>query len=289
LNKADKVVARAESRVFLSSVLSAIERLNPSALIANRNAAAVFAEEKLVQLMTATSVGLTVPPTLISNNAADIRHFYRQEAGAVIAKQHHPFAWRSAEQTLAVPGTSLVTDQHLQSDFSLEGAPVIYQRLLDITHELRVTVFGRSVFAISQTRVHQDFGGIRDIRWEDPIPRFHKLESDIAEKLLMFMSKMNMNFATFDIAVTKNNEQFFLECNEAGQFLFQEVRVPEINVLDAFCKFLSSGDPNFEYKESPRPIKLSDFENTDIAKDFHRVFTENVRKSTRYSPFELLE
>jgi len=289
LNKADKIVAKTESKFFLSSTLSAIERMNRDALVVNSNAASMFADEKLVQLMLASSIGMQIPPTLISNTAADIRGFFRDHEGAVIAKQHCPFAWRSAANTVAVPGTSLITEEHIESKFSLEGSPVIYQRLLDIEHELRVTVFGRSVFAISQKRVPANFGGIRDIRWEDPIPQRYDLPPELSEKLFVLMSLMGLSFATFDIAVTKQDEFVFLECNEAGQFLFQEVRVPELNLLDAFCRYLASGDKDFEYKSAPSAVKLSAFEGTEIAMKFHKSFTEKMRKSARYSPFELME
>ncbi|RME33023.1 MAG: hypothetical protein D6794_12045, partial [Deltaproteobacteria bacterium] len=58
--------------------------------------------------------------------------------------------------------------------------------------------------------------------------------------------------------VTPGGEVVFLEVNEMGQWLWIEFRLPDVPLLDAFCRFLLSRDPEFVYRPERPLIRLAD-------------------------------
>ncbi|WCM25189.1 hypothetical protein NDN01_14020 [Sphingomonas sp. QA11] len=63
---------------------------------------------------------------------------------------------------------------------------------------------------------------------------------DIREKCRDYMKRSGIVFGAFDFLIDTGGRWVFLECNEAGQFLFLEQRLPELPILDKFCRWLAS-------------------------------------------------
>jgi len=289
LEETDKVVARMESNFLLKSLLSAIVDRNKGALVVNLPAVIDLVNPKLYQLLIAKEIGFSIPKTIVSNDPDEIREFFGSVNGAMIAKQHLPFAWRLKSGAIAFPGTSRVFADQLESDFSLSGSPLTYQEYIEIEHELRVIVFGRSIFAISQKRGNPRVGDFCDVRWERLEGVHYDVNEQLSSMLFKYMEAMGLGYAAFDIAVTANDEFIFLESNECGQFLYLEELDPSIPVLDAFCKFLASGDANFRYQYGNRIAILSEFDTGEEATTFYKEFRAYEKESSKLSPFELQE
>lgn len=290
LDETDRIVARTESNFLLKSIFSVLEANNPLALVINRPSAIEFVNPKMFQLFIAKKVGFRIPDTICSNDPNQVRDFFSHTSGRMIAKQHIPYAWRTKAGAIAFTGTSRVMADQLSSDFSIAGSPLTYQEHLDMRSELRVVIFGRSVFAIEQHRNATKIGNFTDVRWEKLEAKRYEIEDDLRGLLFDYMREMNLNYAAFDVAVTMEGEYVFLESNECGQFLYLEECDPSIPILDAFCKYLVSGDPLFEYDScGPVAMRLSEFDSSQDAITFNSERLAFERKSSKLSPFELKE
>ncbi|QDE40693.1 hypothetical protein FIV34_16505 [Luteibacter pinisoli] len=289
LSAVDRRVASNESRKFLCGLVSILEVQNPDALVTNPAWAQERANEKALQLHVAKQVGMDIPSTLISNEPRRIRDFYRMHGGKVITKQHFPFSWRQPNGDLFLSGTFIVPPEAMESDAMLEASPMIFQEALDISGELRIIVFGRTVFAGLQPRAAEGMPGFSDIRLE---PRNElsviDLDPGLRDKLFAFMERMGLNYAAFDIARTRDGRELFLEANEAGQFLSLESLDPTCHMLDAFCQYLASGDKAFEYK-NPSGLRLTSFEDSSDGRLFREEFDHHMKFEYKAQPFELSE
>lgn len=289
LDRTDRVVARNESTYFLAGLASALAQANPDAMFVNAFDKAKSANPKTYQLDVAKSVGFTVPRTLVSNDPEHIRKFYALNNGRIIAKQHIPFAWRTKHGALLVTGTSAITSDHLRNDDGLLACPMIYQQALDLRNEIRIIAFGRSAFALNQIRTQTPTAdGFLDIRYENTDKQAVTIDEALVARCHAYMDRLGLTYAAFDIAQLANGEYVFIEANEAGQFLFLEDQVAEIPILDAFSQFLASGDREFRY-EKPGGLRLTDFELSDDAKQFHVRYDAHMKGSALTSPFELVE
>ncbi len=70
------------------------------------------------------------------------------------------------------------------------------------------------------------------------------------------MKKLGLVFGCFDFIVTPDNEYYFLEINEQGQFLWIEEVNPDIKMLDAFVNFLINKNSPVVSKQS---LSCTDF------------------------------
>lgn len=290
LHHTDKVVARNESTYFLGGLARMLADANPAAMFVNAFENAKAANPKIHQLNVARSVGFKIPKTLVSNNPEHIREFFEHNNGMIVAKQHIPFAWRTMRGALLVTGTSAVLREHLVSDEALSACPMIYQEKLQFRNELRIVAFGRSMFALNQVRTQSPAiaNGFVDIRYENAEKHAITVDESLMALCHAYMDRLGLTYAAFDIVQLLNGDYVFLEANEAGQFLFLENEAPELTILDAFCQFLASGDPLFRYKKSTG-LKLTDFEKTEEANQFHMRYETHIKVSELTSPFELVE
>jgi hypothetical protein len=76
------------------------------------------------------------------------------------------------------------------------------------------------------------------------------------------MRKSGLATGSFDFIIDLKGDYVFLEVNESGQFLFLQSNDSSIPTLDAFSKFLESGDPNFTYSETDKPLTYEGFKNS---------------------------
>jgi hypothetical protein len=62
--------------------------------------------------------------------------------------------------------------------------------------------------------------------------------------------------------VTSTDEYIFLEVNEMGQFLWKELVLPELKLLDKFCEFLISNNSNENSLTKQDSISLEEITNS---------------------------
>ncbi|MFF4344150.1 hypothetical protein ACFY00_30000 [Kitasatospora sp. NPDC001540] len=171
----------------------------------NEPCAVDLARPKVVQLRLAQELGLLVPDTLITTHVIEAQDF--ASAGRTVTKQ---LTGRYGEFT---PARELATGERLR----LSG-PTAFQRMVDKAADLRVTVVGEEVFACRITSPDLDW------RVDHAACRFEptKLDHTTAQALVRFLQRSGLAYGAFDLAETADGVPWFLECNAAGEYGFQE-------------------------------------------------------------------
>ncbi|HEY0709545.1 MAG TPA: hypothetical protein VGG33_22230 [Polyangia bacterium] len=245
----DMRVAANETRRLIGGALMGI---GTKVFSVNDFQAAKQAENKIPQLETARAVGLTIPETLISNDPARIRSFIRaHEDSGCIYKGFGPVSWDCGDK-VATLFTHKVNLAVLPSDRMLQMSPGIFQAYVPKAFEVRVTCMGAHQFAVRLDSQSTASGAV-DWRLEPyrslPASRY-ELPETVARKCQALMRRLGLVFGCLDLIVTPQGEHVFLEVNQMGQFLWLEQIAPKLPMLDAFCQFLLSQNPDFRYDET---------------------------------------
>ena len=143
----------------------------------------------------------------------------------------------------------------------MQSTAGIFQKKIAKAFELRVTYFGTYPVAIKLCSQEHPQGQIdwRAIPDEELVTQPYELPDEINNKCKALMDAFGLLFGCFDFIVTPDNEYYFLEINEQGQFLWIEDLNPDIKMLDIFTEFLIAKNKQFIYKENKNAISLSDF------------------------------
>ncbi len=262
LHEADRDFVEKECRTCLDSTF---ETLCPEAFWVNSPRAFRNDALKPRQLAVAVGCGLTIPPTLVSNDPEAIAAFYEQHDGRIIYKSFHARSWRGedgAGSWQRMGFTERVARHHLQRRGSLAAAPGIYQREVSKAFDVRATFMGSSCLAVRLT-ADGESDGVPD--WRSVQDRLHlepvALPESVYGACRRLMADHDLVFGCFDFAVTPDGDYVFLEVNQMGQFLWKEELRPDLPLLDMFCRFLRSRDRQFVYEpEGGRStVRFSDF------------------------------
>ncbi|MBA0053192.1 ATP-grasp ribosomal peptide maturase [Streptomyces sp. AJS327] len=212
LNDNDARFAAAQVRYGLGGALYAVE----GPLWVNhplRNAAADY---KPVQLALAKRLGLSVPPTLVTNDPAHAREFMSVHRQVI----HKTLRWTPYERDgVPVTGwTRPVTPDEI--DDSLRVAPHLFQSRVDKTCDVRVLVVGRRVFAV---RIDS---GLLDWRTDYTGHSYSvvDLPGPLRERLLVYLDHLGLSSGSFDLAVDRAGRWWWLELNPNGQWGWLEQR-----------------------------------------------------------------
>jgi hypothetical protein len=171
------------------------------------------AATKPYQLAVAQRVGLSIPDTLITNDAQRAREFVSRHEQRVI----HKTLAVSYEQFLYTKQWDRDDDAGLHE---LVLAPMILQRQVAGSKELRVTVVGEQCFAAEfEARGHVD--GRLD---STATYRAHRLPAEVEGKLGAMMHKLGLRYATIDLRLDPHGDYVFLDLNPQGQYLYVEIR-----------------------------------------------------------------
>lgn len=205
---------------------------------------------KSEQALRASKMGFNIPTSLVTNKPDSVIHFKEKLKNDVVLKTMSTPSLSAEEVPLndqvitqGLP-TTILTNDHFESIESVREIPCYFQEYVDKKFELRVTIIGSHVFAAKihsqqseKTRV--DF---RDYSAEVLYEPFD-LPKEIEQKCREFVHSYNLQYGAMDIIVTPENQYVFLENNPAGQFLFVEQLVPELEMMEALANCLIEGTP----------------------------------------------
>lgn len=191
--------------------------------VPNRDAA----YHKLRQHRLASDVGLELPRTLVTNDAAAVRRFFRECPNGLITKMHKKFVRitgvNGKEVTTEQVTTTPVGEEDLESLDGLQLCPMIFQEEVPKKVELRVMVVGHEVFAAeldSQSRSATRYSWHND--QETNVWRPSELPRPVAARLLDFMTRLGLNYSACDFILTPDGRYVFLELNARGKYGFIE-------------------------------------------------------------------
>ncbi len=235
----DKTASRNELLAYHRGLL---ELLPTDILWANRFAAGRAADFKLNQLAAAGAVGLALPKTLVTDDAALARTFVASRPGQVIYKPFFSFHWEQSDKEIHSTVTIPIRESDLEIPEALVWSPGIFQEFVPKAYELRVSVFGRTCVA---AKIYDQDPIDWRTRQHDMKVAPYCLPEGVERKIQALMDKLGIVMGMLDFIVTPDGDYIFLEVNEQGQFLWVEDMCPEIPVLDIAARFLASGDPGF--------------------------------------------
>jgi glutathione synthase/RimK-type ligase-like ATP-grasp enzyme len=235
------VVVRESTAVVdgLGSTLDAFQ-LDP---VPNRDRA----YSKLRQHRLATEVGLEIPRTLVTNDAAAVRTFFRDCPGRIITKMHKRFVrivgvegeQVTTEQVTATP----VTAEDLDSLEGLHLCPMIFQEEVPKKVELRVMIVGNQVFTAqldSQAQPATRYSWQNDQyanQWQPS-----ELPERIAAQLRALLTRLGLNYSACDLIRTPDDRYVFLELNARGKYVLVEERTG-LKVSEAIADLLLARVP----------------------------------------------
>lgn len=238
LHADDRHFAREEAQTAADGFRD-IAALNGARWVNPRHAAKRI-NNKPYQLALARRAGLSIPETLISNDAADIKAFHTAHHAKVIYKPLTPALFKEDGKEM-VSFVNIVPQDVVENGDLLKLSPGIYQPFMDKVFELRVNVFGDQILA---TRIDNQHIDGAQVDWRSkvhltPLSEFN-LPEWLQTAILKFMREADLVFGALDFIVTRQGEFVFLEVNEMGQFLWLDTIRDISDHLHAMCDLLGS-------------------------------------------------
>jgi hypothetical protein len=236
---AEKKFALTEYRAFLNTVLMNIERTG--AFCINKWSAVMSIENKSVQLTLAGQCGLLVPTTVMTNSSPFVRELQETMTGDVVHKCYigHSWVYEASGVTYACETTRLDRD-HRFPDEVFAYAPGIYQQKIEKEYDVRIMMLGRDFHAFAFTTPDKALdwrtSGMLGELSAERIP----LPGDVQAGLRRFADAADIVFGCFDMAVDGKGNWWFLEVNQAGQFLGLDWLHPDDGLYQPMLRFLSS-------------------------------------------------
>jgi hypothetical protein len=235
----DKKFASLEYRSFYHSIAYFLETLPVWCI--NRYSAARVMVQKAVQMRLARQCGLKIPATLMSNRPATVKKFFERENSRTICKGFTPHVWqKEGKMTVAITETFELTRSQLPSDEVLTYAPAIYQERVPKDYDVRMVLMGNQIYsyALFNKKNALDWrqdAGLGHVDAER-IPTPPEVESGVLE----FARKSGLCFGSLDFGVDADENWWFLEINEEGQFLWLDQFFPSARLLEKFCAFVTA-------------------------------------------------
>ena len=180
------------------------------------------AENKVLQIVTATACGLSVPESCITNSIVAFEEF-RNHCERTVAKALGTASF-GPERSARFSYAFAVDSSSLPRRENLAVAPVTFQELVAVERHLRVTVVGEDVFAVEVRPVDRCTD---DIDWRKsrvaPELSVVTLPEDVERSILRMLDRLGLRFCSLDLAAANGNH-YFLDLNPNGEWGWIEKR-----------------------------------------------------------------
>lgn len=199
-----------ESDWFLKGILWELESNNQKVRWMSKPSILRICDSKIFQLQLAQNIGFKIPQTLISTDPEEVRKFFIEHQGDVIAKPLRLGYFDYGELQTSVY-TSRLNWEDLQNDDEIRIAPVIYQKHLKKKYDIRVTVVEDKVFsaAIDSQKIPSAIIDWRKTETENIIHLNHQLPKNIEAKCIAFLKNLGLSYGAIDFVLTPENDYFF--------------------------------------------------------------------------------
>ena len=216
----DPAIAQEQRRAFAASETAQAVHGMLDALRCpwvNPREADASAHHKPYQWAVAQALGLKLPRTLVTSEAAAARRFIDEVGvGKVVFKAFLASIeeWRE---------TRLVQAEDVERLELLHYAPVIFQEYVPGV-DLRITVAGEQVHAAEIDARDTSYPvDMRMVVGEGRVSAV-ELPPDLTARLLALQRRLKLRYGAIDMRRSNDGEYHFLEVNPAGQWLFVEQR-----------------------------------------------------------------
>lgn len=207
-----------------------LETLNSqSSTWVNPIRAARRAENKVVQLRTATLVGFEVPFTLITNSRTEAHEFQNCSGPSIVKSLTAAhFEFSGGAFVFTRPLDEALT--YSESDWLAQ--PVIVQGEVLGEFDARVIAFGEYSLGAVTTRESTDWRSRGDAVW-------HRLDVPplITSACRAYLDKSDLRYGAFDFVVA-DGRWWFLECNQGGEWGWLD-RQADMDVAGKLADYLT--------------------------------------------------
>lgn len=236
MHELDRPFARSEAFRFTENLGFAFETIGCRCI--NSPSAAWAINRKAAQLVLARNSGFNVPNTIMGNQSAAIFDYIDKPNRRAIYKGFLPHVWlnqstghKAFSETVAMPRTELCDSDQLSY------LPGIYQDRIEKNSDIRVVVMRDSIRAFMLHCEALDWrlaAACHQARLEEVT-----IPSSTRSSIRSFMKEAQLVLGSFDFAVAPDGSWWFLEINEAGQFLWIDQMLPEAGLFQDFLAFVS--------------------------------------------------
>ncbi|MFH8411087.1 ATP-grasp ribosomal peptide maturase [Streptomyces sp. NPDC018019] len=172
------------------------------------------AEYKPVQLSTAIRCGLSVPPTLITNEPPEAQQFAREYGPVIYKPLRHTDFTAPDDRPLTVWVENVAPDE-LHDGVSHTAH--LFQQRIDSVADLRLTVVGEQLFTVRiDGAPGQDWRRHYDKLTYTPIDT----PPELVKGVRAYMDAFGLVFGAFDFGLDADERPWMYECNPNGQWAF---------------------------------------------------------------------
>ncbi|MGC9500541.1 ATP-grasp ribosomal peptide maturase [Streptomyces sp. WG7] len=225
----DARYAAAQVRYGLGGTLYSLE----GPLWVNHPLRNTAADYKPAQLAAAQRFGLRVPPTIVTNDPGEARQFITSH-GEVI---HKTLRWTPYQRD-GVPVTTWAEPvTAAEIDDSVSVTPHLFQARVNKVADIRVLVVGSRVFAV---RIDS---GLLDWRKDYSALSYTvvDLPDHVDKALRAYLDHFGLVSGSFDLAVDRTGDHWWLELNPNGQWAWLEEKTG-LGMSAAFADLLTRGE-----------------------------------------------
>lgn len=227
--------ARLEWTEFVECFLAHI----PSSKWINHPARNVAASRKLHQLTIASKLGFITPDTLVTQDPQDLRDFFYQHGGQIIAKPMSTgYVERPGEESDTLIYTNRVHESQLDDLADLANCPTFFQQFIQKKSDVRITVVDREINAVEMLATDESGKQRCDIRRNNMVDVSYRpiaLPPQVEKNIHQLMSHFQLRFGAIDMAITPNGNWVFFEINPNGQWAWLDLSA-ETAIAESFVK-----------------------------------------------------
>jgi len=183
------------------------------------------AENKIYQLILAKKIGFKIPEGIVTSIEDTAKSFIKNQDGCVIKPIKTGFIDDGDSPRLIF--TSELTKKDMSSLDRIKYCPTFFQKKIDKSFDIRVTIVGDKVFsariesqAFDETKIDWRKGENISIQYK----RLH-LPQSISKKCICLTRTLNLQFSAIDLVIDHNRNYYFLEINPNGQWAWIEKRL----------------------------------------------------------------
>ncbi|WP_341739312.1 MvdC/MvdD family ATP grasp protein [Microcoleus sp. CAWBG640] len=218
------------------SLMYSLSGLYPKARWVNNYYKIRLPSHRINQIPIAQKVGITIPPTLVTNSYDAACNFVTQQ-GKCIVKPMRYSGFLHDDKQYACYTRPIDVETLLEFQESIRLAPVFIQKRIQKKAEYRVTLIGKHDFVCRIDAKHtKDADVTLDWRVTEPDKLVHvpdKLPMDYLNKLHQMLDEFGLNFGAFDIIRDDDDTLYFIELNPNGQWYWIEIltKMPMVRAM----------------------------------------------------------
>ena len=169
-----------------------------------------LANNKLEQLKRASSFGLSVPDTIITNNPKDALDFYHKHDGDIIFKmQKLPLVEDEGKYSTVL--TQRLKSEDLQNFEMVRNNPCCFQNYIDKDYEIRLIVIDKKLFPIAIYSQLSDYSKNDFRRYDFDKVKYEimNIPEDLKVKVNSLVDSYGLHYAAIDIIKRPNGQYVF--------------------------------------------------------------------------------